>query len=277
MGLPLATVNAVLGRPTLIYDVAEAAVRQVRKGQPPFRERGLDDLLVQALDSERLTRSTHPGRLGEARFVVLVGGTPVDKYLNPDVDSIFAALEPCLHYFRAGQTLILRSTVYPGMSEKLQEYLRDHALDVEVAFCPERIAEGRALQELRELPQIISAFSERGLAAARAFFAPIAPELMVLEPLEAELAKLFTNAYRYIEFATVNQFYMIAEAQGADYRRIERAVQRRYPRLARLPDPGFAAGPVCSRTRCSWRRFTTTSSRSDMQRSGSTKAYRTFS
>jgi UDP-N-acetyl-D-mannosaminuronic acid dehydrogenase len=144
---------------------------------------------------------------------------------------------------RDGQTLILRSTVYPGTSRKIQEYLDERGLRVQVAFCPERIAQGYAVQELRELPQIISAFSDSGLEAARAFFAPIAPEVIPLEPLEAELAKLFTNAYRYIEFAIVNQFYMIAETRGADYHRIQEAIKRDYPRLAHLPGPGFSAGP----------------------------------
>jgi UDP-N-acetyl-D-mannosaminuronic acid dehydrogenase len=96
---------------------------------------------------------------------------------------------------------------------------------------------------MRELPQIVSGFSERGLTSARAFFAPMGPDLVELEPLEAELAKLFTNSYRYIEFAIVNQFYMMAEAHGASYARIEAAIKHRYPRLAHLPGPGFAAGP----------------------------------
>ncbi len=243
VGLPLAVVSASLGRPTIIYDIDEDAIAAVRAGRPPFLEHGLEDLLGKVLHDGTLTLSSDRAVLRQARFVVLVVGTPVDRYLNPEVEALFAALEPCLPHLRNGQTLILRSTVYPSTSRKIQEWLGERGHRVEVAFCPERIAQGYAVSELRELPQIISAFSEEGFAAAREFFSPIAPALVELEPLEAELAKLFTNAYRYVEFATVNQFYMIAEAQGADYQRIQQAIKRDYPRLAHLPRPCFAAGP----------------------------------
>ncbi len=243
VGLPLAVVSASLGRPTSIYDIDEGAIASVGAGRAPFLEQGLDDLLPKVLRDGTLTLSSDPKVLAEARHVVLVVGTPVDRYLNPELDALFGALEPCLPHLRDGQTLILRSTVYPGTSRKIQDWLDERGLRVDVAFCPERIAQGFAIPEIRELPQIISAFSESGLEAAREFFEPIAPSLVSLEPLEAELAKLFTNAYRYIEFATVNQFYMIAEAQGADYHRIERAIKHDYPRLAHLPGPGFTAGP----------------------------------
>ena len=243
VGLPLAVVNASLGRPTYIYDIDEEAIAAVRAGRPRFREHGLDDLLPQVLRDGTLALGSDPQPLRDTRHVVLIVGTPVDRYLNPEVDALFDALEPCLRHLRDGQTLILRSTVYPGTSRRIRDWLGDRGLRMEVAFCPERIAQGFAIPELRELPQIISAFSDAGFEAAREFFEPIAPSLVPLEPLEAELAKLFTNAYRYIEFATVNQFYMIAEAHGADYGRIEQAIKRDYPRLAHLPGPGFAAGP----------------------------------
>jgi UDP-N-acetyl-D-mannosaminuronic acid dehydrogenase len=243
VGLPLAALNAAAGRDTAIYDIDESALARIRRGEAPFLERGLEELLRAGLASGRLTLGSDPRALESARFVVLVVGTPVDRYLNPEVEALFRALEPCLAYLRSGQTLILRSTVYPGTSRRIQDFLRERRLDVEVAFCPERIAEGRAIEETRSLPQLISGFSERGLRGAREFFAPIAPSVIELDPLEAELGKLFTNSYRYIEFAIVNQFYMIAQSHGVDYPRIAEAIRRDYPRLAHMPGPGFAAGP----------------------------------
>jgi UDP-N-acetyl-D-mannosaminuronic acid dehydrogenase len=243
VGLPLAVVNAALGRPTIIYDVDEKAIGTIRGGRAPFLDQGLDRLLAKVVRDGSLELSSDPKVLAGARYVVLIVGTPVDRYLNPQLDALFGVLDPCLEHLRDGQTLILRSTVYPGTSRKIQDYLNDRGLRVDVAFCPERIAQGYAVRELQELPQIISASSKAGLDAARRFFEPIAPEVIPLELLEAELAKLFTNAYRYIEFATVNQFYMIAEARGADYHRIQEAIKHDYPRLAHLPGPGFAAGP----------------------------------
>jgi len=239
----LAAVNAAAGRPTWIYDINEDAIERIQRGEAPFLERGLEQLLPEVLASGKLRLSSHPKVISQARYVVLVVGTPVDRYLNPDVDALFAALDPCIPHLRDGQTLILRSTVYPGVSRKIQDHLKARGLDLEVAFCPERVAQGYAIEEIHELPQIISGFSARGVAAAREFFESLAPDVVELDPLEAELAKLFTNAYRYIEFATVNQFYMIAQSQGVDYHRIQQAIKHGYPRLSHLPGPGFAAGP----------------------------------
>ena len=112
-----------------------------------------------------------------------------------------------------------------------------------MAFCPERIAEGKALTELFELPQIVSARSPGALARARKLFEVLASETVELLPEEAELAKLFTNAYRYLKFALANQLYMMANDFGLDYERIRQGVTQHYPRAADLPAAGFAAGP----------------------------------
>jgi UDP-N-acetyl-D-mannosaminuronic acid dehydrogenase len=126
------------------------------------------------------------------------------------------------------------------MVEQLLVNLR---LDVDVAFCPERIAEGQAMRELYELPQIVASRSERALERATKLFRNLAHEIVYLEPEEAELAKLFTNTWRYIKFATANQLFMMANDFGLDYERIRAAVTYQYPRASDLPGAGFAAGP----------------------------------
>jgi len=138
---------------------------------------------------------------------------------------------------------VLRSTVYPGTSAKVQQWLREHGKKTSVAFCPERVAQGKSLREMAELPQIVSAFDERGLSAARELFGRMTDTLVTMEPMEAEIAKLFTNAWRYIQFATVNQFYMMAESHGLDFERILEGIRFKYPRLSGMPGPGLAAGP----------------------------------
>src|SRR2546430_12895787 len=102
------------------------------------------------------------------------------------------------------------------MSEKVRRWLRQRGKQVEVAFCPERSAEGVAMAELQSLPQIVSSFSDEGVARARKLFELLTPDIVVLPPIEAELAKLFTNVWRYIKFAAANQFFMIANDHGAD-------------------------------------------------------------
>jgi UDP-N-acetyl-D-mannosaminuronic acid dehydrogenase len=114
---------------------------------------------------------------------------------------------------------------------------------IEVAFCPERIAEGKAMTELFELPQIVSARTPRGLERAAKLFGLLTDSIVEMSPEEAELAKLFTNVWRYIKFATANQFYMMANDRGLDFERIRKGLSQDYPRAADMPGAGFAAGP----------------------------------
>jgi UDP-N-acetyl-D-mannosaminuronic acid dehydrogenase len=142
-----------------------------------------------------------------------------------------------------GQCLVLRSTVYPGTTAKIEALCAASGKDIRVAFCPERVAEGHALEEIAALPQIVSGCDERAIELAIELFGPVTPSIIRLTPLEAELTKIFTNVWRYIQFATANQFFMIATDFGVDFYRIFEAMTRDYPRMAGLPKGGFAAGP----------------------------------
>ena len=146
-------------------------------------------------------------------------------------------------WLRDGQILILRSTVFPGTSQHIQNRLFDEGLDVRIANCPERVTQGHALTELGKYPQIISAFDTETLSAVRELFSRIAREFVEMTPIEAELSKLMTNSWRYIQFAIVNQFYMIATQHGLDFDRILHGCRHHYGRMADAPGPGFAAGP----------------------------------
>jgi UDP-N-acetyl-D-mannosaminuronic acid dehydrogenase len=114
---------------------------------------------------------------------------------------------------------------------------------LKVAFCPERVVQGNGLRELREMPQIISGTTPEAERDAAKLFERVAPEVVAVSPMEAEFAKLFSNAYRYIEFAITNEFYLVAKSAGVDYQRVLRAMKHNYPRSKGIPRPGFAAGP----------------------------------
>jgi UDP-N-acetyl-D-mannosaminuronic acid dehydrogenase len=181
--------------------------------------------------------------IADAETVIVVIGTPVDEHLNPDPHAVRAVVDDLSGQMRDGQLLVLRSTVYPGVTRMVAERLEARGLSVDVAFCPERIAEGRAMTETRELPQIVAGLTAVATARAAALFRRLTDEIIELSPEEAELAKLFTNTWRYLKFAAVNQLYMIANDYGLDFERIREAIVHRYPRAADLPGPGFAAGP----------------------------------
>jgi UDP-N-acetyl-D-mannosaminuronic acid dehydrogenase len=243
VGLPLSLMFADRGLSTLIVDVDAEKVGMIRSGVMPFTEEGASAMLQRTLASGKLTAETSASRVGEARFVVCIIGTPVDEHLNPSLTGIQRALEGCRSFLRDGQIFILRSTVFPGVSEHTQRYFDGIGKRIRVAFCPERVAQGRSLEEFQTLPQIISAFDRETLVEVRRLFSTFAPEFIELEPMEAELCKLMTNAWRYLQFAAVNQFYMVARTHGLDFDRILHGCRHHYPRMTGMPGPGFAAGP----------------------------------
>jgi len=243
VGLPLALAFADRGARVGIYDVSETSVATVNAGRMPFAEPGADEVLSRVLAAGRLEASVDPAIVGSAEYVVVVIGTPVDEHLNPDQSAIPKALGGCAGYLRDGQLLILRSTVFPGVTALVEKMIAGLGLQIDVAFCPERIAEGKAMTELFELPQIISCRTPAGTDRARELFGRLTGKLVVMSPEEAELAKLFTNVWRYIKFATANQLYMMANERGLDFERIRQGLAEDYPRAADMPAAGFAAGP----------------------------------
>jgi UDP-N-acetyl-D-mannosaminuronic acid dehydrogenase len=145
---------------------------------------------------------------------------------------------------RPGQLLILRSTVFPGVTDRLSRQLEQLGRgDVDLAYCPERIVQGQSLVELERLPQLVGGVTQRAADRAAALFSIIGPKIIFLKPIEAELAKLFCNAWRYINFAISNQFYVMAQHFEADFQRIYQALRDDYPRMGSFARPGFAAGP----------------------------------
>jgi UDP-N-acetyl-D-mannosaminuronic acid dehydrogenase len=243
VGLPLGLVLADAGLSVTLYDVDANAVDRVRAAKMPFWERDADEMLERLIVTDRLDATIDPKAVSEAEHVVLVVGTPVDEHLNPDPKFVRVAIEGLLDQLRDGQHIVLRSTVYPRVTAMVEKLLAAAKRDVDVSFCPERIAEGKALEELRTLPQIVSARTPRAVRRAEGLFTRIAPSIVHLDVEEAELAKLFANTWRYIQFAAANQLFMIANDFGLDFGRIRDALKQDYPRLAGMPGPGLAAGP----------------------------------
>jgi UDP-N-acetyl-D-mannosaminuronic acid dehydrogenase len=243
VGLPLGLTLADAGCSVVLYDRDARAVDRVRAGKMPFFEAGADALLEKVLAAGRLEASDDPASVTGAEHVIVVVGTPVDEHLNPDPRFVLRAIEEMVDHLRDGQILILRSTVYPGVTAMVERSLEQSGKAIDVSFCPERIAEGKALVELLELPQIVSGRTDRAVARAEALFRRLTDSIVYLDVEEAELAKLFTNTWRYIKFAAANQLYMIANDFGLDFERIRTALAHDYPRAADMPGPGLAAGP----------------------------------
>ena len=242
-GLPLALALASASQHVIIYDLNAAAMDDISKGTMPFVEHGAEPLLKQALQENRLTFTTDPSEIERAEHVIVTIGTPVDEYLNPKLRALLDLFNELRPHLRPSQTIVIRSTVFPGTCRHVERFLGNKGGQWKIAYCPERIAQGFAIRELSELPQIVSGCSPEAVESAAKLFALLAPEIIRVEIEEAELAKLFTNAWRYIQFAAANQFYMLANNAGVDFNRIRDAMVRGYGRAASLPTAGFAAGP----------------------------------
>jgi len=243
VGLPLAVALAARGATVAVYDISEHAVDTVNAGRLPFAEPGAAGPLAEAVASGRLVASADPEIVSTAEHVVVVIGTPVDEYLNPDQTAIPEAVGASIAHFREGQLVVLRSTVFPGVTALVEKTFAEHGMAVDTAFCPERIAEGKAMTELFELPQIVAGRTVRATERASRLFRLLTEQIVRVTPEEAEFAKLFTNVWRYIKFAAANQFYMMANDHGVDFERVRHAITYDYPRAADMPGAGFAAGP----------------------------------
>lgn len=243
VGLPLSLTLAAAGSHVGILDTSQEALDSIAAGRMPFVENGADELLRDVLQSGRLSLSTSSDLIAGVPVVIVVIGTPIDEFMNPSMtlfDSVMDGLAP---HFAEDALLILRSTVFPGTTAHVRRRLQARGVGIRIAFCPERIAEGHALDELTTLPQIVGADDPETLQRSSGIFERLGATTVHTTATEAEFAKLFTNTWRYAKFAVANQFFMIAHEAGQDYNRILEAIRKDYPRAEDLPGPGFAAGP----------------------------------
>jgi UDP-N-acetyl-D-mannosaminuronic acid dehydrogenase len=242
VGLPLGVKLALAGASTRLVDRNQDAVDAVNAGSFPFLEKNGDRLLREALD-RGLRATASPNACSDAEVLIFVTGTPVDEHLNPKLSEVMQVFDEYESHIDGSKLVVMRSTLFPGTMQHLHErFLRSHP-GLRLAFCPERVSQGNALEEIDSLPQIVSAFDDASFAAAAQLFGAIAPSIVKLPPLEAELSKLMANSWRYLEFAIANQFYLIAEASGANFHRLYKAIRFEYPRAVGYKAPGFAAGP----------------------------------
>lgn len=242
VGLPLALTFASAGCQVVVIDVNASAVAEVNAGRLTFMERGAEPLLRRHA-GRNLRATTDPAAVAEANAIICVIGTPIDEHLNPQVGKLLLVAESLQPHLKAGQLFVLRSTVYPGATERLGRWFEQHVPGLDVAFCPERVSQGYAIEEIGALPQFVSGVTPRAQERAATLFGLVARKTIQLSTTEAELGKLICNAWRYITFATANQFYSLCAENGIDYARVRAAIAEDYPRMQGLPSAGFVAGP----------------------------------
>ncbi|MDR2602508.1 MAG: nucleotide sugar dehydrogenase [Spirochaetaceae bacterium] len=242
VGVPLGLALAERGFDVTLVDVNAGAVESINNRKPPFKEAGAAKILQDRI-GKNLTATTNVEAVKEQDAVVFVTGTPVDEHHNPKINDVLKVVRTYLDLMNKEQLVILRSTIFPGTTGLIAELLRDKFGSAKLAFCPERIVQGEGVEEIFNLPQIIAPSSEEAYIEASAVFSKIAPKIIRLEAKEAELVKLITNTWRYLEFAAANAFYMMVEHEGLDFYTVYNALKEDYPRAKHFPSAGLAAGP----------------------------------
>jgi UDP-N-acetyl-D-mannosaminuronic acid dehydrogenase len=254
VGLPLALAFASRGIRTIGVDVDAGRVSDIRYGTMPFRELGAEEVLGALKGSDAFRVTDDFADLKEADAIFITVGTVLNSEFRPDYSQLHSALQGLAKALRPVQILMLRSTVAPGTLTKVVKPFLETRLglrvghDVLLASTPERIASGIALQELPTLPEVAGGADELSSQVAAEILKCLNAEKIVsiTTSTSAELAKLFTNVYRYVTFALANEFALLAEVHGQDAHEIIRMANTEYPRGG-IPLPGPCGGPCLTK------------------------------
>jgi UDP-N-acetyl-D-mannosaminuronic acid dehydrogenase len=242
VGIPLGLALASREFNVTLLDINAAAVEKINKRILPFKEEGAEEIL-HAHIGKTIIASTDMRRVKEQDAIIFVTGTPVDEHHNPKINDVLKVITTYLGFMHKDQLVILRSTIFPGTMDLIAGVLEEHFGVANLAFCPERIVQGKGIEEIFTLPQIIAAASEEAYRKASEIFSKTSPKIIRLASKEAELVKLITNTWRYLEFAAANAFYMMVESEGLDFYTVYNALKDDYPRARHFPGAGLAAGP----------------------------------
>jgi UDP-N-acetyl-D-mannosaminuronic acid dehydrogenase len=246
VGLPLALYLASKGIESHGLDVDGKKVEMLKKGTMPFPEDAAGVLLTKTL-GKSFFPTTEFSAVSKVDTIIMTVGTPVDEFLNPDFSQIHSSLDTLLPHLHEGQLLILRSTVSPGSTEHIKNYIESKSSyrigkNLYLAYCPERIPQGEVLQKIDKIPEIVGSIDEESAHKAVAFFKTFKEDAYPTAAINAELLKLFTNMHRYINFSIANEFMVISEEWGANIYEIADLANRKYP-PGGPKLPGFTAGP----------------------------------
>ena len=242
VGLPLGIYLSEKKLKVCCYDNNKPLLEKVEKGFMPYIEKNSENLLKKNIKNGNLSFSIEPNSISSSENIIIAIGTPVDEFLNPQISDFLQTIKKLKPYFKKDQLVIVRSSVFPKTCHKILKILED-CPNLDLAYCPERIVQGFAFSELEKLPQIIAGFSDVAKKRAGKLFKLITKKIIYTSIGEAELMKLFSNSWRYIQFAVANQFFMIANDYEEDFDRIRKIMMQDYDRASGLPSAGFAAGP----------------------------------
>jgi len=242
VGLPLGLIFSSKGYKVNLIDINNENIKKVNSGIPPFLEDGSKALLKKMLKSKKIIATNKMSEISKSKFIIVCIGTPITESLDPEIKNFLNFFKVLKKYINKNQIIIIRSSVYPGICDKVYEILKSK--NKNLSYCPERIVQGKSIKELPNISQLVSGKNKKSIMQSNLLFKKICKKKIInVEIIEAELVKLFSNAYRYIHFSISNQFFMICKSLDLDFFKIRNIMRDGYKRNAHIPTSGFAAGP----------------------------------
>lgn len=247
LGLRLSLVLANKGHNVTSIDIDDERINEIKQGNLPFIEQGAEIYLEQALKNKSLNLTTEYDAVSQAEVIIITIGTPVDSNLNPSLEPVAGVIFDLSEHFKKGQLIVFRNTISPRILNRIKVLVEDKTglkvgRDIYLVFAPE-ITRGEVnINDIASVPQPIGAFDEQSYNVAHNFFSTITKgKITFLTPQEAMLSKLMQNMYAYIQQASGNQFYLIAESFNAN---IHKIIDASSSPTSHLPSPNpNGAGP----------------------------------
>ena len=242
VGLAFALICAEKKIKVHIHDTNVDSINLIKKGILPHKEDNAKKILRNALNKKLFTFSSEIEKIKLNKINVICLGTPIDEFLNPQHKIIINLLKKLNKYLKNSHHIIIRSTLFPGTTNFIHNFYLKKNKKLNVTFYPERFVQGFAINEFKKFPQIIGPVNKKSEIESVHFLKKLAKEIIILNPMEAELTKLFLNSYRYVQFSIANQFYKIADSANLSYEKINHAMSYKYKR-GKVPSPGLTSGP----------------------------------
>ena len=241
IGFPLGLILGSKGFKVSLIDKNKNNIKKINNGEVPFLEENSKKLLTDMRKKKKIYATDQINEISKSKYIIICISTPITNQLNPNLKPFINFFHQLKKKIKKDQIVIIRSSIYPGICEKVYKIIEKKCKNL--SYCPERIVQGKSIVELPKLPQLVSGKSKKAILESGKLFKTICKKIIYTEVIEAELIKLFSNAYRYINFAISNQFYMICQNQDLNFFKIRNIMREGYMRNANIPESGFTAGP----------------------------------
>ena len=241
VGTPLGLALSSKGYNVILIDKNIKNIKKINNAKMPFIEEGCSKLLKKMVSKKKILATSNLSDVKKCKYIIVCIGTPMNKKFNPDLEGFINFFYTVKKYLNKNHIIIIRSSIYPGTCDKVFKVIKNQCTNL--SYCPERIAQGKSVIELPKLSQIVSGKNRKARLESGKIFKRVCKKIIYTKILEAELIKLFSNAYRYINFSISNQFYMMCKSQGLDFSKIRNLMKDNYERNSHIPKAGFTAGP----------------------------------